>query len=177
MIVERLTLSAVQPFSLLALKAHCRVDDAEFDQELAAHGNAAAKELEAYASVALIDQTIRVTLPVWPRTDTFGLPVVPVLDPLSVTITADGVAFQGYAVTTGLRPAVRLVGDRPCGVIVITYEAGFGPAQPDVPADLVNAIMDQASAFFDMKGVGDGKTNGMSPHMTRIAARYRRVAV
>jgi uncharacterized phiE125 gp8 family phage protein len=177
MIVERLTHPTVLPFVLPLLKDHCRVDSGDFDVELTGHGKAAAAELEAYAQLALIDQTIRVTLDAWPRPDTFGLPVAPVIDALSVTITADGLPYADFAVITGLRPAVRLMGARPCGVIVISYEAGFGPAQADIPADLVTAIMDQAAAFFDQRGLGDGKTNGMSPHMARIAARYRRVAV
>lgn len=177
MIVERVTPPTALPFALSALKAHCRVDDGEFDGELIAQAQAAATELEAYAQLALIDQMVRVTLDAWPRPGTFGLPVAPVFDPLSVTITADGAAYADFAVITGLRPAVRITGARPCGVILITYEAGFGPAQTDIPADIVNAIMDQAAAFFDQRGMGDGKTNGMSPHMARIAARYRRVAV
>jgi uncharacterized phiE125 gp8 family phage protein len=177
MIVERLTTPTAPAFDLNNLKKHCRIDGGDWDIELSGHGTAAATELQSYASLALIDQTIRVTLPAWPRTDTLGLPIIPMIDPLSVTVTADGVAFEAYAVTAGLRPALRLSGDRPCGVIVIEYLAGFGPTASSVPADLVNAIHDQASAFFDAKGAGDGKTNGMSPHMARIAARYRRVAV
>jgi len=43
--------------------------------------------------------------------------------------------------------------------------------------DILLAIADQASASFDVRGAGDGKSNGMSPHMARIAARYRRVAL
>ena len=177
MIIERLSMPTLPAVSLTDLKEHCRVDGYSFDYELARHGKAAATELETYAALALLDQSIRVTLPVWPRKDTFGLPIIPMIDPLSVTVTADGVAFEDYAVCTGHRPALRLSGDRPCGVIVIEYLAGFGPTATSIPADLANAIMDQAAAFLDAKGAGDGKTNGMSPHMARIAARYRRVSV
>ena len=134
-------------------------------------------ELEAYAQLSLTDQPIRVTLDGWPRTDWLQLPITPLVDPLSVTVTVDGVAFANFATVAGLRPAIRLTRDRPCGLIVVTYTAGFGADQRNVPADLINAVMDQASALFDAKGEGDGKTNRMSPHTARVASRYRRVAI
>ena len=37
-------------------------------------------------------------------------------------------------------------------------------------------ILDQASAFFDARGQ-DTEGTGMSAHMARIAARYRRVTL
>ena len=177
MIVERLGRTTVQPFDLPLLAQHCRVDGMEFLGELSNLGRAAALELENYAQLSLINRVIKVTLDGWSRTSWLPLPIAPMLDPLSVLVTADGVTFENYATIAGLRPAIRLTGDRPCGLIVITYTAGFGALQADVPADLVNAVMDQASALFDAKGVGDGKTNGMSPHLARVASRYRRVAI
>jgi uncharacterized phiE125 gp8 family phage protein len=176
MIVQRLTQSVELPFDQANLAEHSRVttDDAA---ELIHHGIAAASELEQYAQIALLDQTIRVTLERWPRASTLALPIAPVLDPLSVTVTADGVAYDAFAVVTGQRPAIRLTGAKPCGVIVIEYQAGFGALAEDLPPDLLHAIMDQAAALYDARGPGDGKSNGMSPHMARIAARYRRVAI
>ncbi len=138
---------------------------------------AAATEIESYSQLALIDQTIRVTIEEWPRSLSLNLPIAPVFSAPSLTVTVDGLAFGDYAVITGQRPALRLTSERPRSVIVITYLAGFGPKSSDIPDDLAGAIKDQASAFFDLRGEGDGKSNGMSPHMARIAARYRRVAV
>ncbi|MBW6506725.1 MAG: hypothetical protein K0B00_08260 [Rhodobacteraceae bacterium] len=176
MIVQRLTQSAEVPFDQANLAEHCRVNT-EDAPELIRHGIAAASELEQYAQIALLDQTIRVTLERWPRCQMLELPIVPVLDALSVTMTADGAAFESFGVITGMRPAIRLGDVRPCGQIVIEYLAGFGEAATDVPPDLVHAILDQATALFDLRGAGDGKGNGMSPHMARVAARYRRVAI
>lgn len=177
MIVERLAQATVDPFDLHRLAQHCRVDAAEYHWELINLGHAAALELEAYAQLALTNQPIRVTLDAWPNTAWLHLPIAPMVDALTVTVTNDGVAFAAFATVAGLRPAIRLTGDRPGGLIVVTYIAGFGADQRDVPADLVNAVMDQASALFDAKGEGDGKTNRMSPHMARVASRYRRVAL
>ena len=177
MIVERLAQATVDPFDLHRLAQHCRVDGAEYHSELNSLGLAAALELEAYAQLALTDQPIRVTLDAWPSTAWLHLPIAPMVNALSVTVTNDGVAFADFATVAGLRPAIRLTGVRPGGLIVVTYTAGFGADQRNVPADLVNAVMDQASALFDAKGEGDGKTNRMSPHMARVASRYRRVAI
>jgi len=176
MITERLTIPTGTPFSVIDLAAHCRVEGWGED-EITLHAQAAVAELEQYAQLALLTQTIRVTLDAWPRGHCLTLPIAPVIDPVSVTITVDGTAFHGFAVLTGLRPALRLTGAMPCGVIVIEYQAGFGDTAADIPRDLSLGIMDQTSASFDMRGAGDGKTNGMSPHMARIAARYRRVAL
>ena len=163
MIFERTTVPTAVAFSLAALKQHCRVDDSDEDTQLTLIGKAAAGELENYAQIALLTQTIRVTLPCWPRSSWFGLPISPVIDPLSVVITADGVAFEAFGVVQGLRPAVHMTEDTPDGLIVITYEAGFGDIATALPNDLTLAILDQAAAFYDMRGAGDGKTNGMSP--------------
>ena len=96
---------------------------------------------------------------------------------MSPVVTVDGSSFDGFAVIAGLRPALRLTGERPCGLIVVEYQAGFGDAVEDIPEDLRLAILDQAAASFDWRGQDDGKSNGMSPQMARIAARYRRVAL
>jgi uncharacterized phiE125 gp8 family phage protein len=177
MIIERITTPVAQAFDLSELKLHCRIDHPDDDMALARFGKAAASELEAYAQVALIDQTIRLTLDAWPRSLTLALPIAPVIDALSVVMTVDGQAFDAYSVTTGQRPALRLSGERPCGLIVIEYLAGFGPALTDLPADLANAILDQACVYFDLRGDSTAKSNGMSPHMARVAARYRRVSL
>lgn len=178
MIIQRTLLSASQPFVLSVVAAHCRTEyGSEFDVELARMAAAAANELEAYAQLALLEQTITVTLEDGPRRSVFDLPIAPVIDPLSVEVTVDGATFEDFAVITGQRPAIRFTSGKPCGLVVIQYQAGFGDSATDLPQDIENAICDQAAAFFDMRGAGDGKTNGMSPHMARVAARYRRVSV
>lgn len=176
MIVERINHPATLAFDPVKLATHCRVDGAAGQVEVTGHGQVAALELEGHASLALFDQTIRLTLDEWTRGMTLPLPVAPLLDPMSVTMTVDGVAFTDFATVMGQRPAIRVT-TKPFGVIVIQYVAGFGDVLADLPVDLVHAIMDEASAYYDARGIGDGKSNDMSPHMARIAARYRRVAV
>lgn len=175
MIIERLTRPTALPFDVQALADHVRVTDTAQIAEATRHGRAAAAEAEDYGQLALLNQTIRVTLEGWPRKAWVPLPIAPLTDALSVTITVDGVAFDDFTVVTGQRPAIRPSADRPCGCVVIEYEAGFGDVAADIPTPLAHAILDQAAALFDARGMGDGKSNGMSAHMSRIVARYRGV--
>jgi hypothetical protein len=101
----------------------------------------AATELEQHASIALFDQPIRVTLEAWPRSCWLPLPIAPLIDPMSPAVTVDGEPFDGFAVIAGLRPALRLTGQRPRGLIVIEYQAGFGDALTDLPIDLQEAYV------------------------------------
>ena len=141
------------------------------------NGMAAAAEFEKLAQVALFDQTVRVTLDGWPCRAVMALPIAPVLDPLSVAITADGEPFESYAIITGQRPALRLTGARPSGLVVIEYTAGFGDAMDDLPADIRQAIQDQAAVQQDVRGARALGRDTLSPHMARVVARYRRVSV
>lgn len=175
MIIERLTTPTALPFDATALADHVRVTDAAQIAEATRHGRAAAAEAEDYGQLALLTQTIRVTLDAWPRTAWVALPITPMPDALSVTVTVDGVAYDDFAVVAGQRPAIKPSADKPCGLVVIEYQAGFGDAASDIPAPLAHAILDQAAALFDARGLGDGKSNGMSAHMSRIVARYRGV--
>lgn len=176
MIVERLDRSTVTPFVWDHLLDHVRVDG-EQGTEANRHAHAAAQEAEDFGQLALLTQTIRVTFEAWPDLDFLPLPIIPVFAAGSVTMLANGLAFTAFNVTTGLRPALALTDVRPTGRVVVQYQAGFGAAASDIPPALAHAIVDQAAALFDDRGAGDGKTNGMSMHMARILARYRRVAL
>lgn len=179
MIVDRIPLNGIpDPFDLPTVLLHCRLEnDAEALIEASQHARAAALEIESYSSIALLYQKVYVTLQEWPDMASLALPIAPLIDAASVTVTAMGEPFESFTVTTGPRPKLWIDGPAPCGDVVIEYQAGFGDQASNIPADLALAIMDQASAFYDMRGAGDGKSNGMSPHAARIAARYRRVAL
>ena len=178
MLIERINRPAGAAVTLASAKAHLRVDGNDSDVEIMTMIAAATRELEDYASLALLTQTIRVTSDCWGRASVFPLPIAPLPDVLTVIVTADGAAFEAYAVIAGQRPALRLTGERPSGLIVIQYEAGFGDVPSAIPADLGMAILDQVAVLYDMRGVTDPRQGtGLSPHMARVAARYRRVAL
>lgn len=177
MFVQRTPTATALPFDLAFLKSFLRVDFDDDDAIITNLGRTAAAEVEHSAALALLSQTITVTVDGGLRRSVFNLPIAPLIDPLSVAMTVDGLAFEDFAVIAGLRPALRFTNGKPCGVLVITYEAGFGDSAADQPEDVRNAIADQVAVLFDLRGTVDGKTNGMSNHMARVAARYRGVGL
>jgi uncharacterized phiE125 gp8 family phage protein len=177
MIIQRTSVSSALPINVADVARHGRFEESFFAIEAQGLSLAAVREFEDFAQVALLDQTISVTIEGPIRCAMLALPIAPLIDPLSVVVTVDGAPFEGFAVITGLRPAIRFTNEKPGGLVFITYLAGFGSTAYAVPSDIRHAIADQASALFDTRGPGDGKSNGMSPHMARIAARYRRVAL
>jgi uncharacterized phiE125 gp8 family phage protein len=106
------------------------------------------------------------------------LPIAPYVAGAPLAVTIAGQAVAGFTVVDGLRPALRLT-DLPVeGEVVVTYLAGFGATVAAIPPDLRHAILDQAAVAYDLRGRSDPKSGiGLSPHLARVAARYRRVAV
>ncbi|MBC9245152.1 hypothetical protein H4P12_00120 [Paracoccus sp. 11-3] len=173
--IQRLNRTDMTSDMLAEAKSLARVMHDDEDADLYRMVNAAALEAEELAQIALLHQTVRVTLDGWPRGSSFALPIAPLLDWSTVQITADDTAFEDFSVITGQRPAIRATGPRPCGVVVIEYQAGFGADGTDLPADLRQAVLDQVVAYFDARGPGDPKAVALSPHFVRIVGRYRRV--
>lgn len=181
--ITRTPLSTDAPYDLDAVKLHARVDGDHDDMALALMADAAAREIEAHSELALLRQIITVSC-----TRTAGpirLPVGPLdllaLDDHPVTVQtrqADGSLLtwqQGWWIDPARNPVLHLDavdGDD----LVISYPAGFGFTASSIPSDLRLAIMDQAAAYFDQRGPIDAP-QGLSLAASRIAARYRRVAV
>lgn len=183
MIVTRTPLTTDAPFVLDDVKAHARVMHDDEDVTLSLMGWTAAREIEAHSELALLRQIITVSF-----TRTAGpirLPVGPLdllaLDDHPVTVQtreADGSLLtwpQGWWIDPARNPVLHLDavdGDS----LVVSYPAGFGDTAGSIPADLQLAIMDQATRLYDLRGAEDG-VQGLSLAASRIAARYRRVAV
>lgn len=175
MIVERLERPLSDIVSLQDVKDHARVSGTEDDRSIERMTQAAVREAEDFAQIALRSQAVRVTLDCWPRGHSFRLPISPLLDWESVTVTADSEPFEDFSTLTGHRPELRISGARPCGQIVIEYVAGYGETAEAIPEDLILAVMDQAAAYYDARGPGDPKAQAQSPHFARIIGRYRGV--
>lgn len=180
-LVHRVPINDNAPFDLAALKEFLRVDFGEDDAQISNIGWAAAAELEHFAQIALLFQTVRVTLfrPV-PCSYGLNLPIGPVADGETPSVLIDGEAFTSFDLTRSLRPYIRWMGNwydlRP-DRIVIEYKAGFGDVAASIPADLAQAIMDQAALHYDGRSPMDPKVSSGSPHMSRIGARYRGVSL
>jgi uncharacterized phiE125 gp8 family phage protein len=180
MLVHRTAGGAALPFILDDLKLHLRVPDDAEDTAVQNIGLTAAAEIEQFAQIALLTQTIRVTL--FNPTQEYGLslPIGPVADEDVPTVTIDGEAFTAFDFVGGNRPYIRWLAsyyDLTPSRINIEYQAGFGADASDVPSDLAQALMDQAALHYDGRSPMEAKSLTTSPHMARVGARYRGVQV
>lgn len=180
MLAHRVTGNPVLPFDIDPVKAHLRISGDEEDAAIENMALTAALEIEHFAQIALITQTIRVTIFQPDMRSGIELPIGPVADDHTPTITIDGEAFTSFNFYAGNRPYIAWQGgvsQLTPGHLVIQYEAGFGPAASDIPADLAQAIMDQAALHYDARSPVNTRELTRSPHMARIGARYRGVKV
>lgn len=177
-LVHRTPGGVALPFVLDDLKDHLRIADDAEDTAIGAIGSAAASEVEHFAQVALLTQTITLTAFDAPPDPYLRLPIGPVAQDHTPTVTIDGAAFTDFTFVAGIRPVIRWGAtwrtQSPL-VLKVEYTAGFGATAADIPADLAQAIMDQAALHYDGRSPMEAKALTMSPHMARIGARYRGV--
>lgn len=181
MLVHRVATTDAAPFVMGNLKSHLRVDFADDDAEIENAGWTAAAEIENFAQIALLNQTIRVTI-FNPKLGECGLslPVGPVADDAAISITIDGNSFTAFEFSGGHRPYIRWLAkwhDLMPGRVNIEYQAGFGAEAGEIPRDISQALMDQAALHYDGRSPMEGKALTTSPHMARIGARYRGVSM
>lgn len=180
MLVNRRTVSEELPFVLSDLKLHLRVDGVVEDNSIQNIGETAAAEIEQFAQIALLTQTISVSIFDPMPSSGLSLPIGPLMEGDRPTVTLDGTAYIAFDVVAGVRPYLRwhdAFHNLSPSVINIEYQAGFGAAASDVPADLAQALMDQAALHYDGRSPMDAKSLTTSPHMARVGARYRGVQV
>ncbi len=178
--LDRSPVSADDPFVLEDLKLHARVAHDDEDTAIRKIGATVAAEFEQFAQVALLTQDIRVQVFDVTLGDSLRLPVAPLAEGAGVAIQIDGLAFSGFELSSGLRPYIRWLPEhrqRLVGNLIIDYRAGFGSTASDIPSDIAQAIMDQATVHYDARGALDAKSLTTSPHMARVGARYRGVQV
>ena len=166
-------------FDLEALKGHLRVSGSSEDAAITNIGLTAEMELERFAQVALLYQQITVRyLELRLTRQVLTMPIGPYASEGPPIVTVDGEAFTSFDYIPGPRPALRLLLnplDFTPDEMVVEYQAGFGATADDVPADLRQALMDQAALHYDGRSPMDAKALTTSPHMARIGAKYRGV--
>lgn len=180
MLVHRTPISANAPFNLSEVKEYARIAGPNDDVTLDRMSRAAAAEVEHFAQVALLSQTIHVTFLDLVHGAGLTLPIGPVAADATATVTIDGQAITGFDLVTGTRPYLCWPASI-CGTasarVVIEYPAGFGDAAGDVPDDLSQAVLDQVALIFDERAPHEAKTLARSSHLARVGARYRGVSV
>ncbi|MFQ8432499.1 hypothetical protein [Amaricoccus sp. W119] len=174
--------AATAPFDLADLKLHARVDDDDDDANLTLMGWTAAGEIEARTELALLAQSIAVTLDCWG--DAIPLPVGPFYagglaeHPVTVQLVdGEGNATAhpaGWWIEPGRRPVLHLTSKGEGRALIVTYPAGYGVAVADIPHDLRLAVNDEAARLYDMRGAAEGP-QGMSLAAARIIGRYKAV--
>lgn len=178
MLVHRTAGGAALPFNLEDLKLHLRVPDDTEDTAVQNIGRTAAAEIEHFAQIALLTQTVLVTIFDPGQDCGLPLPIGPIADDETPTVTIDGTAFAAFDMVAGIRPYLRwqdAYHTLTPRQITIEYQAGFGATAADIPADLSQALMDQTALHYDGRSPMDAKSLTTSPHMARVGARYRGV--
>ncbi|MCE8419789.1 hypothetical protein LZ190_13920 [Rhodovulum sulfidophilum] len=178
MLVQREPEADALPFVLEHLKRHIRISDDDDNAAIETMGLTAAAEIEHAAQIALLHQTIYVTV-IEPEDGRYlRLPIGPVRE--RPTVATDGHDFTEFGFVPGVRPMIcwgHAYHARQPRLLTIEYRAGFGATSTSIPHDLSQALMDQAALHYDGRSPMDAKSLTASPHMARIAARYRGVAV
>lgn len=180
MLVQRIPISTALPFVLAEVKEYTRISFNDDDVTLNKMGWAAAAEVEQFAQVALLTQSVRVTIFNVVLGSGLALPVGPVADSATVTVTMDGQSLTDFELVAGLRPYLvwpSLVRGRAVERVVVEYPAGFGDTAEDVPHDLGQAVLDQVALIFDNRASGSARPLARSSHLARVGARYRGVSV
>lgn len=180
--IERIKPVAL-PFFLDDLKEHVRVDSnhTDDDRSLTRMGKAAAEEIEHCGQIALLAQDIRLTIIDLPAgSGSIPLPIGPVVASETITVVVDGLPFTEFDLISGKRPFLRLHSGSQIAttaLVLVQYRAGYGASADAIPSDLTQALLDQAAMHYDGRGPQDAKALTSSPHMARIVARYRGVAL
>lgn len=180
--VHRSIIATGSPVSLQALKAYIRVTHDDEDLLILKMGLAAAAEIESYAQIALLHQTINVTIFYPVLRLGMNLPIGPAPQDAAATMTLDGEPFTDFSFAGGNRPYVEFT---PSSFhlnpkrLTISYPAGFGEDHSSIPIDLAQAIQHQVSIYYDGRSQGkdDPVAVSISGNMARIGARYRGVSI
>lgn len=179
MLVDRTPLSTTLPVDPDLVKLHIRIDGSEEEPEIEPLIRTATAELEQVAQIALLHQTIRVNV-IEPEDGRYlRLPIGPVQE--RPTVRLDGSDFTDFGFVPGVRSLIywgNAFHARRPDHVELEYRAGFGGTTAQVPHDLAQAVMDQAGLLYQMRSVWAEKPwRHTSPHLSRIAARYRGVQV
>ncbi len=173
--ITRTPIATGDPVTDTEFTEHMRLD-ADLVTGAYPYVRAAAREVEQYADIALLTQTITVTTNAHEREDGLTILRLPI-GPAHEDVTVERVETDGtftpmpysYIVYNG---AVRFA-MHPEHPVRITYTAGYGETAESIPADLRMAVCDLAARLYDHRA--SDKSPAMPAATARICARYRRV--
>jgi len=180
-----LTAPSVEPLTLAEAKAFLRVEHADDDDLIASLVAGARGHVEAATRRALVTQTWRLFLDVWPESGC--LEVLPA--PLQAVVAARVHASDGaieldpdvFVADSGRAPAVLAFAPRALPApararagIEIDVRTGYGDAAVDAPEPLRQALRLLLAHWYENRGVVAGDGAGASPESVRaLIAPYR----
>ena len=192
MLIEQTSVSSgVLPVA--ELKAHLRLgtgfsDDGMQDALIESYLRAGIAAIEGRVGKVLIARRFLLRLEDWRAADAQALPVAPVTGVVSVTLVD---ASGGTVVVPAGR--YRLVEDshRPRlvaagamlplvpvgGRVDVVFDAGFGAAWSQVPADLRQAVLLLSAEYYEHRHDGGAQSGGLPQGVLALIERWRTVRV
>ncbi|MCG6901806.1 MAG: head-tail connector protein [Rhodobacter sp.] len=190
MLVEQTTVpSAALPVA--EFKDHLRLgtgfaDDGVQDSVLESYLRASIAAIEARTGKVLITRSFGWTLTCWRELAQQTLPVAPVesitevklIDREGVETIVDGATYR--LVRDSQRPriaaiALHLPTIPSHGSVEISFDAGFGPAWDDLPADLGQAVFLLAAHYYENRAAMVSGERAMPFGVSLLIDRYRSV--
>jgi uncharacterized phiE125 gp8 family phage protein len=170
-------------------KAHLRLgsgfgQDSVQDAVLISFLRAAVTAIEARTSKVMLERTFELSMSHWRDLGRQTLPVAPVLAISDVEIvdrsgartTIDSAAYWLERDTHSPRlrsTGVALPGIPEAGVAVVTFDAGYGLAWSDVPADLRQAAMLLAAHYYEYRNETSLSDGCMPFGVSSLIERYK----
>ncbi|MDA8585734.1 head-tail connector protein [Rhodobacteraceae bacterium] len=163
-------------------------DDGLQNPVLLAHLRAALVAVEASTGKALLPRTYQYVVTAWWDPSRQSLPVAPVSVVQSLTITnlggGEAVVDVGayrveqdthapHVVATGWSLPTIPVG----GTAEIVFDAGYGAAWADAPADLRQAVLMLAAHYYENRGSAGARTHQIPSGPAAICARYKPIRI
>ncbi len=191
MVLIDLTTTPAADLPWYAYKSHLRMgsgfsDDSLQDEVLESYLRAAMAAIEARTGKILMQRQFAWTLTRWSSNTTQALPVSPVSAILSISkADASGVETMIDESTYRLepdthRPKVVAVGSSLVppsngGSVTIQFEAGFGPAWDDIPADLSQAVFLLATHYYEKRSDSSGAAGLIPFGVMSLLEPYRTI--
>ncbi len=187
------TVVPVSALPVQAMKDHLRLgtgfsDDGLQDALVQGYIRAAIAAIEGRIGKVLILHRFRWVLERWRWSDQQTLPVAPVASLASVTLIdagggSDRVDPARYRLVADLhRPRLQSAGTAlpsipTGGQVVIVFDAGFGPAWGDVPADLQQAVMLLAAEYHEHRHEFGMRETALPFGILALIERWRTVRI
>lgn len=166
MAINVTTKPSKDPVELEDAKAYLRVVGNDDDATISRLIKTAAEHAEDHANIALITQTIEQTCDLFPAGDVIKLERPPLISVTSVSYYDVDDALQTfsaskYQVVTTKTPGRVVLNDGESwpstydreDAVKVTYQAGYGSDQSDIPMGIKQAIMSLVNHWYDHRDV------------------------